>query len=115
MKRILGLLLIVSALCGLPLLAGKNSQGFQLPTDVTVGGVVLKAGSCKATWTEASGGLVQLTLKAADKSVTVPAKVEEEKHRGLAAVTAVVNGTTYLRKIQTTKLTIIIQDGPAAK
>ncbi len=109
MKRMLwfALLLLLSSTA---LMAARNSQTFYLSTDVRVGDTQVSKGICEVTWGEASGSNVQLTIKSEDKkTITVPARVVEQKQARSGLVTGVVNGVTYLRELHTTKATFIIQ------
>ena len=110
MKRILGLSLLL-ALFSLPLLAAKNSQVFTLSSDVRVGDTQLPRGHWYVTWTEPTASVVQLTIKTEDKTktVTVPARIIEEKQSEPGVGTSVVNGVTYVQELHTTKARFIIQ------
>ncbi len=114
MKRILGIVLLL-AFFSLPLLAAKNSQEFSLPSNVRVGDAQLPEGRCVVTWTEASGSQVQLTIKTMDKkTVTVPARVVDEKRQNVRVLTFVADGVTYLKELQTKNTRFIIKDTATA-
>ncbi len=109
MKRILGLGLLL-ALFSLPLLAGKNSQAFGLPPGVRVGDIELPQ-YCEVTWIQTSGSQVQLTINTKDnKTITVPARVIQEKRSEVRALYTVVNGVRRLKELQTKEARFIIQD-----
>jgi len=110
MKRILGIAL-VSAIFSLPMLAGTKSQTFVLPSDVRIGDAQLPGGHCDVTWTQASGSQVQLTIKTEDrKTITVPARVVDEKQSAAAVQTFTSNGVTYLREFDTKNARYIVQE-----
>ena len=111
MKAILRLSLILALFC-LPALPARNSREFSLPltSDVRVGDTQLPKGNAHVTWTETSGSVVQLTITAQNKkTVTVPARMIEEKHRVAGSVTSLVNGIEYLKELQSTKARFVIQ------
>ena len=112
MKRILGLALILAAFF-LPLIAANNSQGFLLPSAVRVGDAQLPEGHCNVTWTQPAGSQVQLTIKIEGKTVTVPARVVEEKSSGVAVQTYVANGVTYVKEFDTKTARFIVEDAAA--
>ena len=114
MRRILGLALFF-ILSSITLLAAKNSQTFYLSTDVRAGNVQLPRGICEVAWSAPSGSQVQLTIKTEDKkTVTIPARVVEEKQDRTGVVTSVVNGVTYLDELHTRNARFIFQNGTAA-
>lgn len=101
MRRILGLALLFM-LSSVALMAAKNSQTFNLSTDVQAGNVQLPRGTCEVTWSVHSGSQVQLTIKTEDtNTVTVPARMVEGKQDRPGMVTNVVNGVTYLVELHT--------------
>lgn len=114
MKRILGLGLLVLSF-SVPALAAKNTQGIIIAGDVRVGDARLPQGDCTFSWTEPSGGSVQLTLKVdGQKAVTVPAHMVEEKHFNSGSGTVQVNGVTYLHEVHTKTATFVIDGVPGA-
>ena len=114
MKRILGLGLLVLSF-SVPALAAKNSQGIAIANDVRVGDALLRQGDCTFSWTDPSGGAVQLTLKAdGQKAVTVAAHMVEEKHFNPGAGTVQVNGVTYLHEVHTKTTTFVIEGASGA-
>jgi hypothetical protein len=113
MRRILGfgLLLFLSSL---PLFAAKNSQEFVLPPNLRVGEIELPQDYCEVTWTTTSGAKVQLTIKGqGKKTITIPARMVEERHNEVGVETYALNGITYLQELHTTKETFIVQDPPS--
>jgi len=114
MKRILGLGLLVLSF-SVPAFAAKNSQGIAIANDVRVGDALLRQGDCTFSWTEPSGGSVQLTLKIdGQKAVTVPAHMVEEKHFNPGAGTVQVNGVTYLHEVHTKTATFVLEGASGA-
>ena len=115
MKRLIGFGLLL-ALCSLPVLAAKNSQVFLLPAALRVGEATLPQGRCEVTWTDPVGSQVQLTIKTEDKkTVSVPAKVINEKQNNVGVATEVVNGVRYLTEFQTKNARLVIQGVPNDK
>jgi len=113
MKRILGFAILLF-LSSTALLAAKNSQTFYLSTDVRVGNDQISRGIREVTWGEASGSNVQLTIKSEDKkTITVPARMVEQKQAKTGLTTSVVNGVTYLEELHTTKAIFRIQESSA--
>ena len=114
MKRILGIALVFM-LSSVALMAAKNSQTFNLSTDAQVGNVQLPHGMCVVTWSAPSGSQVQLTIKTEDrKTVTVPARMVEEKQDRPGMTTNVVNGVTYLVELRTKNAKFIFDNGTQA-
>jgi hypothetical protein len=114
MRRILGLALLFM-LSSVALLAAKNSQTFNLSSDVHAGNVQLPRGTCEVTWRAPSGSQVQLTIKTEDKkTVTVPARMVEAKQDRPGTVTNVVNGVTYLVELHTKNARFIFDNGTEA-
>jgi phenolic acid decarboxylase len=116
MKRIWGIaILIWLTSCSLPLAAAKNSQNFVLPVDVQVGDLQIPQGQYNVTWTEPSGSQLQLTLKAdGKKSITIPARVIEEKHTEAGVTLFNENEVTHLQDFHTTQQTFILPGTPSA-
>jgi phenolic acid decarboxylase len=109
MKRILGIALLLS-LFSLPLVAGKNSQDFLLPSNVRIGDAQLPEGHCNVAWSEPSGSQVQLTIKIeGQKTITVPARVVEGK-QGVAVQTSITNGVRYVSEFDTKNARFIVQE-----
>ena len=78
MKRLFGYALML-ALTAAPALAAKNSQSLNFASPVKVGTTEIPAGDVKVTWT-GTGDNVQVTLAENGKTLTIPAKVVDEKH-----------------------------------
>jgi hypothetical protein len=114
MRRILGFALLF-ILSSVTLMAAKNSQTIYLNSDVRVGNVQLPRGICEVTWNTTSGSQVQLSIKTDDKNtVTVPARMVEEKEDRAGVVTSVVNGVTYLVELHTRNAKFVFENGTEA-
>lgn len=113
MKRILGLGLFL-VLLSLPLLAANNSDTFLLPYEVRIGDTTLPEGHCRVTWTSVSGSQAQVTIKMEEsrKTITIPARVIEQKQLSRGAETVVSNGVRYLVAFHTRNATFVVQDVP---
>ena len=82
-----------------------------LPSSVRIGDAQLPEGHCKVAWTQATGSQVQLTIKIeGQKTITVPARVVEEKQSGVAVQTVVANGVTYVKEFDTPNARYILED-----
>jgi hypothetical protein len=110
MKRLFGYALML-ALAAAPAFAAKNSQSLNFAQPVKVGTTEIPAGNCKVTWT-GTGDNVQVTLAQNGKSVTVPAKVVEEKNDHTSYVVNRVNGSDQLQSIQLNKISVQIEGSP---
>jgi hypothetical protein len=109
MKRTLGLGFLL-ALFSIPLFGATNSHEFQLSSDVQIGASHLPKGSCVVSWSKASGSQVQLTIKTENnKTITVPARMVEEKADSNGLSTEKVNGVNYLQELHTTRVKFILQ------
>ena len=112
MKYTLGLVVLVIC-CSLPMLAAKNSEGFFLPTDVSVGDIQIPQGPCNVTWTGPAGTRVQLTIQANRRDpITLPARLVEVKHSKSGITTFVDDGITYLQDFHTADHTFILIGTP---
>ena len=78
MKRLSAYALML-ALAAAPAFAAKNSTSLNFASPVKVGTTEIPAGDCKVTWT-GTGDNVQVTIAENGKTLTVPAKMVEEKH-----------------------------------
>jgi hypothetical protein len=104
MKRLLGYALVL-ALATAPAFAAKNSQSVTLADSVKVGSTEIPAGDVKVTWT-GSGDSVQVTLAENGKTVTIPAKLVEEKHSHRGYVVSRTNGSAQLESIQLSNVSL---------
>ena len=109
MRRILGTA-ILFLFCSAALLAAKNAQTFYLPTQVQAGNTQIPRGICEVTWGQPTGSQVQLTIKTEDRrTITIPARMVEEKENESGIVTLVENGVTYLQEFRTKNARFILQ------
>jgi hypothetical protein len=113
MKRIAYLALLL-ALIAIPVLAAKNSQKFFSQYDVRVGDTELKQGHWVVTWSDSTGTNVQLTIKTEDKkTVTVSARVVNEKNPAPGVETFVDNNVHYLGAIHASDATYVVKEPTA--
>jgi hypothetical protein len=104
MKRLFGYALML-ALATAPAFAAKNSQSVNFAQAVKVGSTEIPPGDCKVSWT-GSGDSVQVTLAENGKSVTIPAKLVEEKHAHKGYVVSRVDGSDQLESIQLSNVSL---------
>jgi hypothetical protein len=107
MKRFFGLVLACTLLA-VPALAANNTQTVNIPGAVQVGSSTLPAGDYKVTWT-GTGDSAQVTLaKKGVPSVTVPAKVVEQKHSFNGVSTSTVGGKDVLHTIILSNVSLVL-------
>jgi hypothetical protein len=111
MKRLFGYALVL-ALATAPAFAAKNSQSVTLADSVKVGSTEIPAGDVKVTWT-GTGDSVQVTLAEHGKTITIPAKLVEEKHSHSSYVVSHSNGGNQLESIQLSHVSLQLES-PAA-
>ena len=111
MKRLFGYALIL-ALATAPAFAAKNSQSVNFAQAVKVGSTEFPAGDCKVTWT-GTGDSVQVTLVENGKTLTLPAKLVEEKHAHKGYIVSRESGSDQLQSIQLNNVSLQL-DGAAA-
>jgi phenolic acid decarboxylase len=108
-------LALLLALIAIPVLAAKNSQRFFSQYDVRVGDTELKQGHWVVTWSDSTGTNVQLTIKTDDKkTVTVSARVVNEKNRVPGVETFLDNNVHYLGAIHASDATYVVKDHTTA-
>ncbi|HEY2469422.1 MAG TPA: hypothetical protein VGI45_16495 [Terracidiphilus sp.] len=112
MKRLFGYALVL-ALAVAPAFAAKNSQSVTLSQSVKVGSTEIPAGEIKVTWT-GTGESVQVTLAQNGKTITVPAKLVEEKNSHKGYVVSRVNGADQLESIQLSKVSLQLESATAS-
>lgn len=110
MKRLFGYALML-ALTAAPAFAAKNSQSVSLAQSVKVGSTEIPAGDVKVTWT-GTGDSVQVTLAENGKSITVPAKLVQEKNSHKGYVVSRINGDDQLQAIQLSNVSLQLE-GPS--
>jgi len=107
MKRIFGFVLVCSLLA-VPALAANKSQTVTVPVAVLVGSTVLPAGDYKVTYT-ATGTAAQVTLASKGvASVTVPAKVVEQKNSHPGVSTGTQDGKQVLQTILLNNVNLVL-------
>jgi hypothetical protein len=115
MKRLLGVGLLLVAFT-LPAFAAKNSQVFQLVSDVKVGDATLPQGLCEVTWTDVAGEKVELSIKTKDKKIiTASAKVAAGKPATSGVLTFDVGGVKHLKGFNTKEHSFIVLETAPAK
>ena len=112
MKRLFGYALML-ALVAAPAFAAKNSQSVNFATAIKVGSTEFPAGDVKVSWT-GTGDKVQVTLTASGKTVTVPAKLVEEKHTHKGYLVNQVGGSQQLEALQLSNVSLQLQDASAS-
>ncbi len=111
MKRLFGYALML-ALVAAPAFAAKNSQSLNLAQSVKVGTTELPAGDVKVSWT-GTGDSVQVTIAQNGKTLTVPAKLVEEKHTHKGYVVSREAGADQLQTIQLSNVTLQLDSATA--
>ena len=111
MKRFFGYALML-ALTAAPSFAAKNSQSLSIATPLKVGSTEIPAGDTKVSWS-GTGDSVQVTIAGNGKSVTIPAKLIEEKHTHKGYTVNRVAGVDQLQTIQFSNVSLQL-DGPTA-
>ena len=112
MKRLFGYALML-ALVAAPAFAAKNSQSLSIAQSVKVGSTEIPAGDVKVTWT-GTGDNVQVTLAENGKSISIPAKVVEEKHSHRGYTVNRANGADQLQSIQLSNVSLQFESPSAS-
>lgn len=112
MKRLFGYALML-ALTAAPALAAKNSQSLSIASPLKVGSTEIPAGDTKVTWT-GTGDTVQVTIAGNGKSITVPAKLVEEKHSHKGYAVNRVAGADQLQSIQFSNVSLQLESPTAS-
>jgi hypothetical protein len=107
MKRFFGYALLL-ALITAPAFAAKNSQSLTFSDPVIVGSTTLPAGDCKVTWT-GTGNDVQVTLQDSGKTVTVAARVIQEKHNQVGYLANKQGGVDQIQTINLRNFSLVLQ------
>jgi hypothetical protein len=110
MKRFIGFAAVL-ALLSAPAFAAKNSSTVTIPQAVTVGTTQLPAAQYQVTWT-GTGSNAQVTLANSKSTVTVPAKVVDQKNAVTSVLTSSKTGTTVLEGINLNKVTLVFTSAP---
>jgi len=112
MKRLFGYALMLT-LTAAPAFAAKNSQSVNFASTVKVGTTELPAGDYKVTWT-GTGDSVQVTIAEGGKTLTVPAKLLEEKHVHKGYVVNREGGADQLQTIQLSNVSLQLDSANAS-
>jgi hypothetical protein len=110
MKRILSSALML-AFVSAPAFAAKNSETLNIAEPVMVGTTQLPAADYKVTWT-GTGTSGQVTLTHGKTTVTVPAKVVEQKNNMNSILTDSKGGANSLEEIYLNKVSLILENAP---
>jgi hypothetical protein len=110
MKRFLGYAAML-ALLSAPAFAAKNSETINLPEAVTVGTTQLPAADYRVTWT-GTGPSVQVTLAHGNSTITVPAKLVEQKNNPSSILTESKDGSKVLEAINLNKVSLVFSASP---
>lgn len=110
MKRFIGYVAVLAVLSA-PAFAAKNSSTVTIPQTVTVGTTQLPAAQYQVTWT-GTGSNGQVTLVNGKSTVTVPAKVVDQKNAVTSVLTSSKTGTTVLEGINLNKVTLVFTSTP---
>jgi len=107
MKRIFGFVL-ASVLLSVPALAASNSQTVKFPGALQVGSAVLPAGDYKVTYT-GTGADAKVTIeKKGVPTLTVPAKVVEQKHDHVGVSTNAQGDKEILQTIFLSNVSLVL-------
>jgi uncharacterized protein YdeI (BOF family) len=101
----------VLALLSAPAFAAKNSSTVNISQPVTVGTTQLPAAQYKVTWT-ATGTSAQVTLASDKSTVTIPAKVVDQKNSVTSVLTESKGGSNVLQGINLNKVTLLFTPSP---
>ena len=112
MKRFFGFAIMV-ALLSIPAFAAKNSENITLSDNVTIGSTQLPAATYKVTWTN-TGSDAQVTLAHGKTTITVPAKLVEQKNNNNSILTDTKGGTSVLQAIYLNKVTLTFASTPVS-
>jgi hypothetical protein len=110
MKRFVGYAAVL-ALLSAPAFAAKNSSTVTIPEPVTVGTTQLPAADYHVTWT-GTGSAAQVTLASGKSTVTIPAKVVDQKNAVSSVLTSTKGGSTVLESINLNKVTLVFTSSP---
>ncbi len=112
MKRLFGYALMLT-LTAAPAFAAKNSQSVNFAQPVKVGSTEIPAGDVKVTW-NGTGDNVQVTLAENGKTLTIPAKLVEEKHTHKGYIVSRVGGSDQLETIQLSNVSLQLESATAS-
>jgi hypothetical protein len=112
MKRLFGYALMLT-LTAAPAFAAKNSQSVNFAQPVKVGSTEIPAGEVKVTW-NGTGDNVQVTLAENGKTLTIPAKLVEEKHDRKGYTVNREGGIDQLQTIQLSNVSLQLESATAS-
>ena len=110
MKRFVGYAAVL-ALLSAPAFAAKNSSTVIISEPVTVGTTQLPAAEYHVTWT-GTGSSAQVTLANGKSTVTLPAKVVDQKNAVSSVLTTSKGGSNVLEGINLNKVTLMFTPSP---
>ncbi len=110
MKRFVGYAAVL-ALLSAPAFAAKNSYTVNISEPVTVGTTQLPAAEYHISWT-GTGSSAQVTLASGKSTVTVPAKVVDQKNAVNSVLTGTKGGSNVLEGINLNKVTLVFTPSP---
>jgi opacity protein-like surface antigen len=112
MKRFLGFAVVLVLLTA-SAFAAKNSENVNISQPVTVGTTQLPAAQYKVTWT-GTGSTAQVTLTNGKSTVTVPAKVVDQKNGVTSVLTDSKSGSAVLQGINLKQVTLVFSNSPSS-
>jgi hypothetical protein len=110
MKRFVGYAAML-ALLSAPAFAAKNSETVTISQPVTVGTTQLPAAEYRVTWT-GTGSSAQVTLANGKSTVTIPAKIVDQKNSVSSVLTETKGGSNVLEGINLNKVTLVFASAP---
>jgi len=112
MKRFLGFAVMLAFLTA-SAFAAKNSEKVNISQPVTVGTTQLPAAQYQVSWT-GTGSTAQVTLTSGKSTVTVPAKLVDQKNNTTSVLTESKGGSTILQGINLSKVTLMFSNSPSS-
>ena len=112
MKRLFAYALVLT-LAAAPAFAAKNSQSLNFATPVKVGTTEIPTGDAKVTW-NGTGDNVQVTIAQNGKTLTIPAKLVDEKHSHKGYVVNREGGVDQLQTIQLSNVSLQLESATAS-
>jgi hypothetical protein len=112
MKRFFGYAAML-ALLSVPAFAAKNSESITISEPVTVGTTQLPAADYRVTWT-GTGSTAQVTLAHGKSTITLPAKLVEQKNNQSSVLTESKGGSNILEGLNLSKVSLTFSASPAS-
>lgn len=113
MKRLLFSSALMLALLSAPAFAAKNSETLNLAEPSVLGTTSLPAADYKVTWT-GTGNSGQVTLTHGKTTVTVPAKIVDQKNNLSSVLTDSKGGTNTIKAINLNKVSLVFESSPSS-